>query len=72
MLKDCEFLDYIKTVICSIVCVCFIALAITYNNAMSDVGYREQRIESADIMVQSKSDLIDKKNDQLDMQIYYR
>ena len=67
-----KVLDYIKTVMCSMVCLCIIAIIVSQNNAMSDSKYQESRSANANMHAQQVSTLIDKQNNQIELHIHYR
>ena len=67
-----KVLDYIKTILCSIVCLCIIAIIVSQNNAMSDSKYQESRSANANMHAQEVSTLIDKQNSQVEWHIHYR
>ena len=67
-----KVLDYIKTILCSIVCLCIIAIIVSQNNAMSDSKYQEIRSANANMHAQQVSTLIDEQNNQIELHIHYR
>lgn len=67
-----KVLDYIKTVMCSMVCLCIIAIIVSQNNAMSDSKYQESRSANANMHAQQVSTLIDEQNNQIELHIHYR
>lgn len=67
-----KVLDYIKTILCSIVCLCIIAIIVSQNNAMSDSKYQESRSANANIHAQEVSNSLDQRNEQVNWHIHYR